>query len=310
MNELLLAVYILVVLYVLYQMALSLEKQQEAKVIIGLDEAFLEEQTVRQLSMQPGARNIRAKVEKVGFGKNKFSVLAFTFEQAPPIPIPPKDLEKWEKDGMTPQQVSQRNQEWSKERISIQVLPVGEKKAVLIPFLSIDVKNKTRDLQIHLDWDYSSIEMFGQGNRVIRSTSNTFRDLSQPQIFGTVNPNRVVRFDVNIERNYTRDPQTNQLKQPMPLANLEQRLASAKLTDPTSTEKNIEPLYGLDLMVRIKGTAEPDNKMINLLVPFAFNLEIKVDPPAFPPLRWFLRVFGANREKGSWLWGTTKEGAQ
>ncbi len=306
MTQLLLTIYFLVVFYVLYQMALALEKRKEAKVIINMDEKFLEEQTVSQLSMQTSGRAIKASVEKVGFGKKKSSILSLAFDQAPPIPIPPKELEKKEKDGMTPLEVSQWSKQWSQERISIQVLPIGEQKLSPVWALTIDVKNKTRDTQVYLDWDRSSIEMFSRANRVIRSTSNVFRDLSQPQIFGTVNPGRTVPFLVNIEKNYTYDTETNRLKPPLPLEDLAQRAAGAKLTDPTTQEKNIEPLYSLDLMVRMKRASEPDTKMVNLLIPFAFTLEIKVDPPAFPPLRWLLRNFGPNRES-NWLWGVSKK---
>ncbi len=306
MTQLLLTIYFLVVFYVLYQMALSLENRKETKVIINVDEKFLEEQTVSQLSMQTSGRAIEASVETVGFGKKKFPILSLAFDQSPPIPIPPKDLGKKEKDGMTPPEVSQWSQQWSKERVSIQVLPIGEQKLGPVWAMTIDVKNKTRDTQVYLDWDRSSIEMFNRANRVIRSTSNTFRDLSQPQIFGTVNPGRTVPFLVNIEKNYTHDIETNRLKPPLPLVDLAQRAEGAKLTDPTTKEKNIEPLYSLDLMVRMKRASEPDTKMVNLLIPFAFTLEIKVDPPAFPPLRWLLRNFGPNRES-TWLWGVSKK---
>ena len=306
MTQLLLTVYFLVVFYVLYQMALALEEKRETKVIINLDEKFLEEQTVSQLSMQTSGRPIKASVETVEFGKKKFSVLSLAFEQAEPIQIPPKDLEKKEKDGMTPPEVSEWSQQWSKERVSIQVLPTGEQKLGPVWVMTIDVKNKTRDTQVYLDWDRSSIEMSTKANRVIRSTSNVFRDLSQPQIFGTVNPGRTVPFLVNIEKNYTYDTTTNQLKQPLPLVDLAERAEGAPITDPTTQKKNIEPLYSLDLMLRMKRAAEPDSKMVNLLIPFAFTLEIKVDPPAFPPLRWILRYFGPNRES-SWLWGVSKK---
>ncbi|PZO56416.1 MAG: hypothetical protein DCF15_08785 [Phormidesmis priestleyi] len=306
MTQLLLTIYFLVVFYVLYKMALGLEERKEAKVIINVDEKFLAEQTVIQLSRQIGGRAIKASVEKFGFGKKKDPVLSLAFEQAQSIPIPPKDLEKKEKDGMTPPEVSQWSEQWSKERVSIQVLPIGEEKLGPVWVMKIDVKNKTRDQQVYLDWDRSSIEIGGRANRVIRSTSNVFRDLSQPQIFGVVNPGGTVLFLVNIEGNYTRDIETNRLKPPLPLEDLKQRADEAKLTDPTAKEKNIEPLYNLDLMVRMKRTDEKDSEMINLLIPFAFTLEIKVDPPAFPPLRWFLRNFGPNRES-NWLWGVSKK---
>jgi hypothetical protein len=304
MDTLLLTVYFLVVIYVLYQMALSLEDKLEDKVVIDLDRKFAQEQTQSQLSFQ--APNITATVEDIGFGKekkNKRPVLMLTYNDAkPPIARYLPDAEALRKLGMSDEQIANMG----KDRISIEVLPIGKrtlKQPIL--FLSIDVKNKTEDNQVYLDWDLSSLEMFGQGNRIIRSTANMTRDLSQPQIFGTINPGQSVRFDVNIERNYTRDLETGVLRQPLPVVDLKQRVDQSQLTDPTKKEENIQALYGLDLMVRFKKTSEPNDKMINLLVPFAFTLKIEVDQPAFPPLRWLLRNIGRrNRPEGSWFWGT------
>jgi hypothetical protein len=305
MDTLLLTVYFLVVIYVLYQMALSLEDKLEDKVVIDLDRDFTKEQTQSQLSSQPFGKNIIASVEDMGFGKEKKvkrPILTLTFDDTKPMPRYLPDAEALRKIGLSEQQI----EDMGKDRISIEVLPIGKrtlKQSILV--LSIDVKNKTEDSQVYLDWDRSSLEMFGQGNRIIRSTANMARDLSQPQIFGTINPGQSVRFDVNIERNYTRDPTTGLLKQPLPVVDLKQRVDQSQLTDPTKKEENIQALYGLDLMVRFKRTSEPDNKMINLLVPFAFTLKIEVDQPAFPPLRWLLRNIGRrNRPEGSWFWGT------
>ncbi len=312
MNALLLTVYFLVVFYVLYQMALSLEDQQEEKVFIHLDEAFAEEQTQMQLSSQLSASHINAKLEQVNFGSpdkpSNRSMFALTFDSGKPVPTGSPDVAKLRSLGMSNEDIK----EMLKSRIFVRVSPVGKQPVIEIRFVSIDITNKTADTQMYLDWDRSSLAMYGQGNRIIRSTSSlASRDLSQPQVFGVVNPGQSIRFEVNIERNYTRDPATGLLKQPMPIANLKAIVEKSQLTDPTKSEKNIQDLYGLDLMVRLKKTSEPDSKMINLLMPFAFTLEIKVDEPAFPPLRWLLRNFGRrSRSQGSWLWGTKKAQAK
>ncbi len=312
MNALLLTVYFLVVFYVLYQMALSLEDQQEEKVFIHLDEAFAQAQTQMQLSSQPGARAIDARAESVNFGSAdkppEFSVFALLFGSEQPVPVGSPKVAELRSLGMSNEEI----QETLKTKILIRVLPVGKHTAEEIRFLSIEVINKTADRQLYLDWDRSSLSMYGQGNRIIRSTASlASRDLSQPQIFGLVNPGQSIRFDVNIERNYARDPETGLLKQPLPIANIKAIVAKSQLTDPTKEEKNIQNLYGLDLMVRLKKTSEPDSQMVNLLMPFAFTLEIKVDEPAFPPLRWLLRNFGRrSRSQGSWLLGTRKAGAK
>ncbi|MEL7006280.1 MAG: hypothetical protein AAFN93_26665, partial [Bacteroidota bacterium] len=69
METLLLFVYFLVVFYVLYQMALDLERRQEDRVKIHLDYDFLASQTQDQLNFQKGAKHISAVVSKLSFGK-------------------------------------------------------------------------------------------------------------------------------------------------------------------------------------------------------------------------------------------------
>ena len=87
MEALLLTVYFLVVIYVLYQMALSLEDRLEDKVIIHVDQAFLAEQTQAQLSTQADARHITASSDQRGFGGSKAMRpvinLAFTAHELP-----------------------------------------------------------------------------------------------------------------------------------------------------------------------------------------------------------------------------------
>ena len=312
MDALLLTVYFLVVFYVLYQMALSLEDQQEEKVFIHLDEAFAQEQTQMQLSSQSSGPAIEARVESVDFGSAKkplkFSMFALLFGPDQPVPATSPRVAELRSLGMTNEGI----QDALKSRIFVRVLPVGKHTAEEIRFISIEIVNKTADRQLYLDWDRSSLSMYGQGNRIIRSTSSlASRDLSQPQVFGLVNPGQTIRFEVNIERNYTRNPETGLLKQPMPIANIKTIVAQSQLTDPTKQEKNIQSLYSLDMMVYIKKASEFDSQMVNLLMPFPFTLEIKVDEPAFPPLRWLLRNFGRrSRSQGSWLWGTKKSGAR
>ncbi|MGC1305663.1 MAG: hypothetical protein WA885_00430 [Phormidesmis sp.] len=309
METLLIFVYTIVVFYVLYQMALGLEDALENKVFINLDEDFAAEQTQMQLSSQSYASHIEAQIEKINFSiipdkPMVFSVFALVFDEGKTYAMNDPRIQSLKESGMSPENI----RETLKKRISIRVSPTKKQKLRQVRYLSLDVENKTADMQIHLDWDYSSLEMYGQGNRIIRSTANMARDLSQAQIFGLVNPGQSVHFDLNIEKNYTRDPETGDLRQPLPLVDLEAIVAQSQLTDPTKEEKNIQPLYGLDLMVRLKRPSESNDKMINLLVPFAFTLEIEPDQPAFPPIRWLLRNFGrrSRREEGSWLWGTRK----
>ena len=110
--------------------------------------------------------------------------------------------------------------------------------------------------------------------------------------------------DVTIERNYTYNPETDRMTLADDLVNLEERVEFSQVTDPTKEEKNIQPLYTLDLMIGVKRVTDPDSALINLLVPFSFTLEIEPDQIALPPLRWLLRHIGRrNRPEGNWFWG-------
>ena len=303
MNALLLTIYALVVLYVLYQMALSLEDKLEDKVIINLDKDFLAEQTRAQLSCQSDAKHIRATVDEIGFKKSKIkqTVLSLSIgKKASKADLNSPELQGLKKMGLSDAALAAMLE----KKITIRVSPVGKQTLRPVSYLTVTVSNTTADMQIYINWDHSSLEMFKQGNRIIRSTPNMTRDLSQPQIFSLVNPGQSVTSDITIEKNYFYDLETNQVRLAKPLVNLKERLELSQMTDPTTEEKNLQPLYNLDLMIGLKHvTAEP-NKLINLLVPFSFELEIEPDKIALPPLRWLLRRLGRrNRSEGSWFWG-------
>lgn len=305
MDAFLLTVYFLVVIYVLYQMALSLENQLEDKVVILLDKQFLSEQTQGQLSSQAEARRlkIRALPEEVSIkdSKVKFSVLRLLLGDAPGLSnIDPKQLGSMKSLGLDASAISRMLQ----PKIDIWVKPTGQQQIKPLPYLSVTVYNSTPDMQVYLDWDRSSLEMFGQGNRVVRSTPNMPRDLSQPQIYTVINPGQTVSSNVTVEKNYAYNPESGQMELGRPLINLKERLAMSKMTDPTTESKNIEPLYNLDLMVGLKQVTGQQNQLVNLLVPFSFELEIKPEQVALPPLRWLLRRTNQDGQRlRSWFWG-------
>lgn len=305
MDALLLTIYFLVVFYVLYQMALSLENKLEDKVIIKLDTDFLAEQTQMQLSShRSDAKHIQASTEEIGMKDTKFKYNALSLAIKQDLRIEQIDsavVETMRSLGMTEEEMLSLAQ----KKITIRVVPLNKQTLRPISYLSITATNDTPDMQLYINWDHSSLEMYKQGHRIIRSTSNNRpRDLSQPQIFSVVNPGQSVMSDVTIEKNYAYDSETNQMKLARPLVDLAERLELSQMTDPTKEEKNIQPLYNLDLMIGIKRVVEHDSKLINLLVPFSFSLEIEPDRPAFPPMRWLLRNFGRrNRPEGSWFWG-------
>lgn len=304
MEALLLAVYFLVVLYVLYKMALSLEDRLEDKVDIFIDENTLGGQTQTQLSMQRQARRIAAKVRHMSAGKDKTKrpVLSLIYDANIEYPIPPDMLAAERALGMSDDVIQERQH----PKIIIRIAPTNEQPLKKIMFLSVSVFNDTVDTQVYINWDRSSLEMFGQGNRIIRSTPNAPVDLSQPQVPTVINPGMTISSNITTEQKYSRNTDTDLVRAtPQPVVDLKDRVAMAKLTDPTSGEENIQQLYSLDLMVGLKHPTAPDSEIISVLIPFIFKMRIKVDQPAFPPLRWWLRHFGRrNPSQGNWFWGS------
>ncbi len=301
METLLLFVYFLVVFYVLYKMALSLEKNQEDRVIIHLDEDFLAQQTQDQLDCQEDANHIKAAVTDITDGKLKPKVLQLVVRQPKKQVLQSPKAQELKKKNVSEEGIL----DLFTGRINIRVTPIGQQKLRKILYLSISVGNDTPDMHVYINWDHSSLELFKQGYRIIRSTPNMPSDLSQPQIFSIVNPQSAVNADVTIDRNYAYSHETQQMTLASPLIDLEERVELSQMSDPTTNEKNIQPLYMLDLMIGIKHVTEPNSRLINLLVPFVFTLEIEPDQVALPPLRWLLRQIGErNRPKNSWFWAT------
>lgn len=302
MDELLLVVYFLVVFYVLYKMALSLEKNQENRVIIHIDKEFLAEQTQNQLStLGKMASHLKASTDKMTFGKGKleYTVLKLSVGKfASKDVLKSEDAIALKKMGLTDEGILTLFE----EKISIRVMPTGQQRLRPISFLTVFVTNETSDMQLYVNWDHSSLEMFNQSNRIIRSTPNMPRDLTQPQIHSVINPKRSITADVTIEKSFSYNLELNRMERAEDLVDLAERVEFAQVTDPSNEEKNIQPLYTLDLMIGIKHITQQDTQLINLLVPFAFTLEIEPDQIALPPLRWLLRRIGKrNRPSRSFL---------
>lgn len=330
MNALLLSVYFLVVFYVLYQMALALEKKQEAKVEIKFDNKFAAGQIQAQLNAQSGTRHTKAVAREIGIdiskmlkgaadnkgrnkgqtrGKKKDSkpkkkpVVFVVFETNTKVPSTAPEIVALKLFGMSEESA----QEALQPKLIIRVSPIGRERLRSIPYMTVSIQNLTPDRQVYIYWNRSSISMFGQGHRVVRSTPNMPVDLSQGQLFSVVNPEQRVVSNINIERNYARIPDTNRVERVQPLFDLAERVEMSKLTNPNLEEENKQLLCGLDMMVGFKQATDPDSKMINVLVPISLELIIKVDQIAFPPLRWFSRHFGQKKPEGSWFWGRPKE---
>jgi len=306
MDALLITVYCLVVFYVLYKMSLDLEDKLEDKVDIVVDEKILIEQTQAQLSSQSGGKGLKAYLRRRKFGKKskiERPVLELMFDAEKPYPVTPEGLAAKIAMKMTDQQM----QDYLHPKIIFRIAPTNEQPLKKIMFVSVSVHNDTGDRQVYINWDRSSLEMLGQGNRIIRSTPNVPVDLSQSQVTTVINPGMTVSSNITTESRYIRNVEGNDLvaKTPQPVVDLKEKIALSKLTDPTEDEDNIQALYTLDLMVGIKSTFAPDSEMLSVLVPFIFKMKIKVDKPAFPPMRWWLRQVGRRRpSQGNWFWGS------
>lgn len=305
MDVLLIFIYIIVVFLVLYQMSLELEDKLEDKVEIILDEPLLQNQTQAQIDRQKNPRHIVARSRNMSFGKKKKTkqpVLVFVFDTDQEIPIGPieKELQK------TLDMSDEIFLEYLRPKVIIRIAPTNLQPLKKVPFISVFVSNDTADMQVYLDWDSSSIEMLKQGSRVIRSTPNIPVDLSQPQVATVVNPGMTVTSSITSEQKFSRGDETSPLFSPsQPILDLKEKVALSKMTDPTDDKENIQPLYTLDLKVCIKHRADDNREFMNILIPFIFKMKIKVDEPAFPPMRWWLRNFGKNRpKKGNWFWGS------
>ncbi|MEM6450734.1 MAG: hypothetical protein AAF703_10515 [Cyanobacteria bacterium P01_D01_bin.105] len=305
MDVLLLFIYVIVVFLVLYQMSLELEDKLEDKVEIVLEENTLAEQTQGQIDLQNNPRHIAARSRNMSFGKKKKvkrPVLVLVFDADKEVPIDPvaKEMQKALKMS------DEMFQEYLHPKVIIRIAPTNEQPLKEIPFISVIVTNGTADMQVYVDWDSSSIEMMNQGNRVVRATPNIPIDLSQPQVPTVINPDMTVTSNITVEKRFSRSSETSLLFAPsQPVLNLKEKAALSKLTDPTKAKDNIQSLYALDLKVLIKHRTAGSHEVMNLLVPFIFKMKIKVDEPAFPPMRWWLRHFGKNRpKKGNWFWGS------
>ncbi|MEL6779730.1 MAG: hypothetical protein AAFO06_21025, partial [Cyanobacteria bacterium J06597_16] len=203
MENLLLAIYFLVVFYVLYQMALSLERKQEDAVYISVDTEFLEQQVRSQLDQQPEGRQVDTSIRtpKGKDGKPGRFILDLKFASLGDGP-PPGELAKMLKlmgKTLTAEEIA----DMGRPKISIWVTPTGLERIRPFPNLSVTVRNESKDhrQQVYINWDHSTLVMSTQGHRVIRNTPNMPLDLSQPQIFSVVNPGQTVSANINIERN-------------------------------------------------------------------------------------------------------------
>jgi len=247
---LILTVYFICVAYVGYQMALSIEAQQEDQLRLDLDGEALQAAVTTQVRQQPGGVGVQVAADE------------------PPglrLQVPLRSHDREESRTGT---------------VIVRVMPLGQRP--LQPPLSnltVQMFNGLDDRQLFIDWDSSSLTLQNnQGRRVIRQVPGQLMDLSQAQVMSVVNPGQTITAQITSEDAFQRHPETHLLQPTLPLINLEQ----AMVMPPALRQ------YSLRLMLRVRPMAGEDAPSLQLLMPFQFRIEVLPGQIAVPVLNWLL----------------------
>ncbi|NEQ52197.1 MAG: hypothetical protein F6K11_18995 [Leptolyngbya sp. SIO3F4] len=283
-DVLILTIYFLVVIYVLYQMALSVENTLENKLKVALNDNFLLEQVNLQLEQlaksQKTPQKITANIDQLEIKGTK---------------LPP----------FLSLQVTSHNDPEEKFMVLVDVGPTGKMPiASEIKDLSISIQNTTNDAQVFIDWDQSSITSgkARRTQRVVRSGIPITGGLPRAQVLSVINPKESFFSKVTGENCLGFDADTQTLKAKIPLAEmievaeyildmmeLNSKLNSASGEDFIEEEVGPTLVYGLRLMLGIRQiTYEQNSHTTYLMLPFEFEAIMLADEIAFPPLRWLL----------------------
>lgn len=246
-----LTIYLICVVYVLYQMALSVEEKLEDQVEIVLDGDLLKKAVNSQLTQQTFYQ-VEADVGKTD--KN-ISFLKMSFA----------------------------NQGQATSKVLVQVTPQG-KRPLKPPMsdLSVRVENDFTDQQVFVDWDSSSLSVHGSpAERVIRVVPGSPIDLFQRQVMTVANPKQATNVTVTSEKLFKRPDNKTALESTPKLVDFESALG---MKDP---QRN----YSLRLLVWIRSMTHPNNPALRLLLPFNFQINVLPDHVALPILSWLLDFF-------------------
>ncbi|MBD2257658.1 hypothetical protein [Pseudanabaena sp. FACHB-2040] len=252
---LLLTIYFIVVSYVVYKMALSVEAQLEDQIVIQLDRELLQSSVANQLQQQ-GYEDLPVEILDAGpMPLNRAACLSLT------IPIQVQD-------------------EVVEGTIAVQVSPQGTRPIEPpIGGLTVQIVNTVPAAQVIVDWDSSSLSLHNNlGRRVIRQTPGMRMDLVQAQVHSVINPRQSFSATVTSEDSFGRSPDTQLLQPTAPLVNLGKVLA---LPPPLRT-------YALELLIGIQPMVSLNQPVIRLLLPFRFEIGVLPDQPAIPLFRWIL----------------------
>jgi hypothetical protein len=170
---LILTIYFICVVYVLYQMALSVEANLEDQIQIVLDTETLETAIATQLAQQ-GQTQAQAKVVQGGMGA---PFLAISLPQGK-----------------------------ATEAVEIRIAPQGRQPLrPPVQNIAITAINGLSQRQVFLDWDSSSISVHGGlAYRVIRDVPGMPLDLIQSQVYTVVNPKQGTSARVTSEALFRR----------------------------------------------------------------------------------------------------------
>ncbi|ESA34011.1 hypothetical protein N836_19255 [Leptolyngbya sp. Heron Island J] len=269
-DVLILTIYFLVVIYVLYQMALSVENALENKLRIDLNRTVLTEQLGQQLQQLPPDQKITAEIEDLEIEGKK---------------LPPQ---------LSLSVTSQINPKQTR-KVVVKVGPMGKMPmAESLMALNVTIINTTSDAQIFIDWDKSSVTagLARQTQRVVRSGIPISSDLSRSQVLSVINPGETFSTKVTGENRLSLNAETRTLTPGRALVNMQEVATKIALfMEDSAEDEEIPPVfaYSLGLMIGIRQiTHDQTNHTTYLLLPFAFQAVLLPDEIAFPPLRWLL----------------------
>ncbi|MEO0541077.1 MAG: hypothetical protein AAFZ80_09465 [Cyanobacteria bacterium P01_A01_bin.105] len=279
-DVLILTIYFLVVIYVLYQMALSLESQLEEKVKVSLNLKDSAQNVQAQLTKAQSA--IQAKVSDSG----SFAALLLKATGGKP-----SDLKKVPHIPRLEITIPETPEHSGK--ITLNAGPTGKlsKQALQMRgrHLTLDIDNRTLDTQVFVDWDRSSITyLSANAKRAIRIASNMSWDPQYQQVFSVVNPSERLQANVTTEKSFVRNADTQQIEPKKPLLNVEELVAFAAPDMKGFESMQKRGMFSLNVMLGLRRLAEQAHLTTYLLVPLNFNVELLEDEIAFPPLRWLL----------------------
>ncbi|MDV3352519.1 hypothetical protein QGP82_27840 [Leptothoe sp. LEGE 181152] len=269
-DVLILTVYFLVVIYVLYQMALSVENTLENKLKVDLNREGLLAQVNQQLQQLPDTQQITAEIEELELKG---------FRLPPQLALT----------------VTSQNNAQQKRKVTVNVGPMGRMPlAMSLMDLNVTIRNTTSDAQVFIDWDRSTVSSgtTRRTQRVVRAGIPISGDLSRSQVLSVINPGESFVTRVTGENCLGLDPETRNLRPGRPL--IEMIEVADLITDLIETPEDIQDLppmmaYSLGLMIGIRQiTHDQTNHTAYLLLPFNFQAVLLPDEIAFPPLRWLL----------------------